>query len=537
MTSETWETGGSRSRAFVASAIHTYHNGRKDALPRGVVVTAGRVARFFDPDSRAVRRAITAVDVLDFGSAVITPGFIDAHNHQPSAAKDTAELRTAHVRSLDELQAVLAGEARRRRDGTWISTEHSLTVSQLGLGRLPTAVELDVATDRHPVAVRFGAHTMVLNSAGLEAAGFTRSAADPTGAVIERHPSTGAPLGPIREYGAINSVLPHLARLAPAEYRDALRAVQLDYAAAGVTSVRVPGLRPGDLPAYQRVLLDDGRLSNRVFGGPRIDPTAEAEEQLATVRSWEATTGFGGDWLALDAVKIFVDGGIETAADGYDQLFLDRARLVHLASNAVDRGWSVTCHAVSETAVEIVLDAYDMVAPKLHPGSRLIIEHGFHITSRQLRRAAKSGVWLSTQPAILAVEGDLLTSRSAGHDLSRLCPLNTAQASGVRCALGSDWNATPGTRVRPFSPLASVEVAASRRTAAGKPLGAREAVDRSTAMYLHTRAPAELLGRDDLGGLWAGAHADFVALSADPSVEGAAPEVVATVVGGQPVKL
>jgi imidazolonepropionase-like amidohydrolase len=51
-------------------------------------------------------------------------------------------------------------------------------------------------------------------------------------------------------------------------------------------------------------------------------------------------------------------------------------------------------------------------------------------------------------------------------------------------------------------------------------------------MYLHTRAPAELVGADDLGGIWPGARADLVALSGDPAdgVDGLT--VAATITGG-----
>jgi predicted amidohydrolase YtcJ len=517
------ETGWPRPEALVvADAVQTYHSGRLDRLPRGIVVGAGRVLALVDPDDRALRRDLL---VRDLSGCVVVPGFIDAHNHQPTAARDIGEVETAHVRSLPELRAVLAAAAGEASPGTWVSTEHCLTVSQLGLGRLPTAAELDGVTPEHPVAVRFGAHTMVLNSLGLARSGIP---ADPPGGVVDH--VDGRPTGTIREYGATRYVLDLLRPRDPAQLVPAMREVQRRYAAQGITGVRVTGLRPGELGIYQALLAEDGRLGNRVFGGPRIDPTLDTDAQLDVIRGWEARTGLGGEWLRLDAVKIFVDGGIETSADGVDHRFLGPSELGRLVRCAVERGWSVTCHAVSGAAVDLVLDAYADVAGA---GGRRCLEHGFRITPEQLARAASLGVWLSTQPAIASVEGALLAASLGPAAMESLCPLATALRLGVRCALGSDWNATPGTDGRPFSPLASVEAAVTRRTMYGQRLGTAEAVDVGTAMYLHTRAPAELVGADDLGGIWPGARADLVALTGDPADGVTGLRVAATVTGGR----
>jgi predicted amidohydrolase YtcJ len=521
-----------RRTLVVADGVRTYHTGAEQRLPRGVVLGGGRIVGFVDPDDREARRSLTDATVVDLSGSVLVPGFFDAHNHQPTAARDLDEVETAHVRSLEELLRAISEAAEERPPGAWVSTEHALTGSQLGLRDLPTAEMLDRATRQHPVAVRFGAHTMALNSRALEESGVAALVTDPPGGVVDRDAS-GRPLGPIREYGAVHMVLDRLEPRPADRLPDAMRVVQARYAAGGITAVRVTGLRPGDLAIYQSLVRTDGRLANRVFGGPRVDPTQSKHAQLAMISGWEVATGFGGQWLRLDAVKIFVDGNIETAVGGHSHLFLDLPHLSELVECAVSRGWSVACHATSEVAVDMVLDAYAAVADRLPAGGRLTIEHGFFASHRQLARAAALGVWFSTQPAIATVEGRLLAATLDEQTLHTVFPLASALAAGGRCALGSDWNATPGTRVRPFSPLRSVRAAVTRRMADDLVLGAQEAVDVATALYLHTRAPAQLVGADDLGGLWPGARADLVALSADPCQELDGAEVVATLVAGE----
>ena len=518
---------------FIADAVHTFHHGRAKHLPRAIVVRGSRIERFADPEARHERRIWSGLTVHDLRGHVVIPGLFDAHNHQPTAARDVGQVRVAHARNVDDLLAALAEAATRQPAGGWITTEHALTVSQLGRRELPSAEELDVVTPGSPAAVRFGAHTMALNSLALAESGIAAMAGNPRDGVIDRDPATGRALGPIREYGAIAMVLDKLRKPLAGESASSMRLTQRKYARTGITSVRVPGLRPGDLAVYQSLLRSDGRLGTRVFGGPRLDPTHAHADKLALIRSWEAVTGFGSEWLRLDAVKIFVDGGFETSLHGPTHLFLEVAELEELVGCAVGRGWSVACHAVSREAIDLTLDAFERISESVAECPRLVIEHGFFATPQQLERAARIGVWLSTQPAVAYMDAELIRGNLPSRVVEQSFPLASALARNVMCALGSDWNATPGSDQRPFDPLQTVRTAVTRMCADGSVLALGEAISVDVAFYLHTRAPAQLVGAEDLGGLWKGSIADFIALDGDPLADVHDGKVVATVLGGQ----
>lgn len=520
-------------RTYVADAAYSFHDGTARRLPRAVVVQGNRVVRLLDPDRRHVRAEIARTEQHDLTGCVLIPGLIDAHNHQPTAARDVLEVRTATARSLSQLRDLLAEAALRTPVGEWITTEHSLTLSQLGGGALPVAGDFDPVTPDHPVAVRFGAHTMVLNSVALERIGVAAGVADPPGGVIDRAAPTGEPLGPIREYGATRLVLEQLTPPTDERLVGALRAVQREYAAAGLTSVRVPGLRPADLGLYQELLRTDGRLANRMFGGPRLDPVATQEEKLATIDDWPSPAGFaGGGWIGLHAVKIFVDGGIETALDGRTHLFLDRSELVGLFRAAAARGWPVACHAVTPTAIGLVLEAYEQAGRVDEAPPALTIEHGYLATADQLARIGRLGIWLSAQPAIADLESTLIHRSLGEAEATASFPLASALRREVPCVLGSDWNATPGSSTRPFDPLRSIRAATDRIGADGRHLGSAEQISVETAFYLHTKAPALMIGRSDLGLLWPGACADVVVLDADPLTDLDQVAVAASIVDG-----
>lgn len=463
--------------------------------PWGVRLSHGRiheVVRLAGAGSDAFGPA-----VVDRRGGTLTPGFIDAHNHQPSAARDALVTETAHVSDINELVAVVAEQAAGREPGRWIVTERSLTRAQLAEGRFPTATELDAATLCHPAAVRFGAHALVLNHAGLRASGLAERSDDPPGGWLERD-DDGRPSGPVHEYGATHLVERLLDRPTGAELRRSLRTVQRKYLEAGITSVRVPGVRPGELDWFAPQD-DDTATRPRVFAAVRVDPNLSHDEKRAFITDHPRRTGQGDDHLRIDALKLFVDGGVDPPEDDTHTMFLDPDELTALSTAAVEAGWSVTCHAVTWLAVQHVLDAYDAVRRRHGHRPSLAIEHAVFASPAQLRRAARLSVWLSLQPALRELNAHVITALPPPAR-NQACPLADALSAGARVALGSDWNATPRSRTRPFAP---------RRTLAAATTGP-QAVAPDIALRLHTRGSGALVGHPSLGSLVPGAPADLL---------------------------
>lgn len=489
--------------------------------PVSILILNGRF-RSIVPASEESAVRPPGVPVLDLSDLLVMPGLIDAHNHQQSAARDRLTVAVAHVDSIPTLVAELEKAARTRSAGSWIVSERSLTRAQLQEHRFPTARELDARIADHPVAVRFGAHAMALNTAALAASGLLQLESDPVGGVLERDDDGGL-LGPIHEYGAIRSVERCLLTPSDQDHVQALEATITDYLSVGLTGVRVPGMRPGELAWYQ-ALEERSDLRMRVAACVRTDTNAPFGEKVAAYRSWQVRTGFGSDRLWLDAIKIFVDGGVQPFGSP-TTVFVDPDELERLVLEASGRSWAVTCHAVSQEAVSAALSAYAAVrASGLHT-IRLAIEHAFWASVEQVERARDLGVWLSVQPNLDAINAHHLTSGNGRT--ARSIDIRNAFETGARVALGSDWNATPGTRERPYSPLRSIATVVE------------SGLDPATALDLHTRQVGLLMGRDDVGALRKGHHADLVAypdvtdlegLLADPGV---APATV--IVGGDVV--
>lgn len=73
------QTLGFAADPFVEGPGAARHSSRQ-----GVLIVAGRIVALGDPD--ALRAAHPEVRVHDYGSALISAGFVDAHVHYPQTA-------------------------------------------------------------------------------------------------------------------------------------------------------------------------------------------------------------------------------------------------------------------------------------------------------------------------------------------------------------------------------------------------------------------------------------------------------------------
>src|SRR5262249_5903404 len=151
----------------------------------------------------------------------------------------------------------------------------------LAEGRMPTAAELDQATQQHPVWVKRGGHVGSANSAALKIAGITRETAEPAHGKIKRLPD-GSPEGELEAAPALNLV-EKIIPPPPFEQRvaDLSNACRV-YTAYGIGTVRDPIVTNDQMLVYL-ALWERGELTVRsrpmylVQPGPVADRIAQIE--------------------------------------------------------------------------------------------------------------------------------------------------------------------------------------------------------------------------------------------------------------------
>lgn len=470
-----------------------------------LLVRAGRVAAFGSYDQvRAL--AAPGARVEDLGDAVVTPGLTDAHVHLTTFG---LSLRRVDLNAAATLQDGVERIRRAAAEGEgWV---RGIGWDAHRWGRLPTRQELDAVSGKRPCWLQsHDIHGAWLNTAALKICGITAGTPDPEGGKIVRD-NEGEPTGILLE-NAVKLAEPHLPPETPAERRDALRAAREAVHRLGLTgvhSVEVTGLE--DFAS----LAEEGPLRLRVL---QAIPLARLSAAIETgVRS-----GFGGEWLRIGGVKMFLDGalGSRTAWMREPYVGSDSRGIATLPADefrahvrrAAQAGIASTVHAIGDAAVALALDV--LATTKLPVPIPHRIEHLQLCPPELWSRAGRSGVVGSMQPVHLMTDIPAAECHW-GHERSRgAYAFGPLRRAGMTLAFGSD------TPVETVDPRLGLFAAVRRVGWNGEPAAEwypENAISREVALRAYTEGPAAAAGlASRQGRLLPGYDADLVAWDRDP---------------------
>jgi predicted amidohydrolase YtcJ len=537
-------------RRFVSDVI--LYNGSiltmDERRPRAtaLVVRDARVLAVGGDGVLALRR--DATEVVDLRGRTVSPGFIDAHHHITLAAWYARGVDLLDCRSVAEaLERVSAGVADASDNGWFFAYNYS--PRHFGRGHGLTRADLDrVAGDLPVLVMHFSFHEAIVSSAGLRAAGIDRSTPDPFGGRIVRDRG-GEPTGELLEtaVGPVEA----LARLSAAEagYEQWVMALE-QYCqglfAAGITHICDPGI-DAMLEGYVRRARREGRLPLPV---QMLFVSKNGLFQPPMDRLDGPVTGEFVDGVPIGALKLFADGGSRCAVCvglgeslagvaslvgravrsrhpglllaasaperphwGEDHrlhvgyLHYPPGELASLCAVAHERGFQLAIHAACNAGIEETIRALAGLSPGPY---RHRVEHLVSLDRDQMRRLADLGVIGVVQPTYIAQLGDEWEAMPAAPRLKSV-PLRDLHDAGIPLAGSSD------APIAPYSPLAGMRAAITRRTANGLTHQADQAITPLEALRLWTTGgalAANLPG--EIGVLCAGARADLVILSANP---------------------
>ena len=457
--------------------------------------------------------------VVDAPDHTVLPTFDDTHTHLIYAAMGAFAVPVHQAANMTEFLALVRERAASTPDGEWITTTTNWQELNLEERRMPTALELDRATDRHPVLVQRGGHNGVLNSYGLRLAGITAATPSPPGGIIG-HTDDGKPNGRL-----IDAALHMVGHLLPTPDVDQ-RIAGLDYAshayaATGIGAVRDCAVPLPDLDVLAKTHAS-GRLGTRVRAlvmaqGARDD--AQVDQMLDAIEPWRYR---GDPWLRVWGLKFVLDGGLEAGAteepyvdhDDFCGLLLwPPDALTRAVERVVRRGWRVGTHAYGDRAVRTVIDIYERVLERNPwvPPRALVIEHGGLASAEQQARAVALGLPVTIQQPLLHDTAHVELGYWGPERVARLFPAREWVDAGALVTGGSDFP------VGIFGAMRSVWGLATRQTVAGVQ-GPDYAVSVDEAISMHTTAAARLLGEEDYrGSLAPGRLADLTMWNADPT--------------------
>ncbi len=443
------------------------------------------------------------------------PGLIDAHGHVIGMGFQLMLLDLSDTNSLAEAQAAIRKYAAENPEMPWI-IGRGWNQEKWGLGRFPTASDLDAAVPDRPVWLeRVDGHAGWANSAAMAAANVTAASKAPEGGRIEM--AAGKPSGVFVDAAValVDSAKPKpLAR----DIDRALYLAQQKLLSQGITAIADMGTSIAEWQSYRRAG-DKKQLAVRILSyGGDID-------NMAIIAGSEPTPWLYDDHLRMVGVKLYLDGALGSRgawlkapysdAPGQKGLpLLTPAQLRNKMVRASMDKFQVAIHAIGDAANAEALDAIADLTADLPGERRWRIEHAQIVDPVDIPRFAQLGVIASMQPVHQTSDRVMAEARLGPDRLKGAYAWRSLRNAGVRLAFGSD---TPVESANPFPGIAA---AISRTDAAGQPFGGwrpEETVSRETALDGFTRTAAFAgFAEDRIGTLMPGMRADFVIVDADP---------------------
>lgn len=527
---------------------------------RVVIYEAGHVVTMSGPDcqsfavrdgqvlatgtTEALQRDHPHAEHVSWPGATIIPGLNDAHLHIAQAADIMLEVDLSYpgVSSLAQLKAKITEAARDVEPGSWILAA-SYDDGKVSGGRL-TRVELDAAAGSHPVLVNHVAgHWGVLNTRGLQAAGFSDDSPDPDGGALGRDPA-GHLDGTVFEQAMFDVAYPQLSRRGttiieqPGMERrlQGLTLAQKRFHAAGLTSVGDALVGPDDIDMLLQAR-NRGLLTMRVGMLLSAEYYDRYDELVAAVGD--------DDLLKIMGVKGFIDGAlggrtclVEEPFEGtQDHGIQSRSRgeLQDLVHRAQADGIRVGIHANGDRGITMVVDELESAAGRFpRPGLHHRIEHCSIVTPELVRRIARLGCAVTPFGSYAYYHGGKLLDWYGQDRVNRMFAHRWFLDEKVCVAGASDYFCGP------YQPLLGIQSCVTRTGFDGAPVGTNQRITPREALACYTVNSAVAAGDGATRGRLApGFAADFTVLGTDPTVAPAdslaQTPVVATYIGGAPV--
>ena len=488
----------------------------------------GEVVRFtglvFDDDGvitqvleRGEERPADVEYGIDGQGRVMLPGMIDAHVHVMGIGFGALLLDLSDTTSLEDALAKIKAFAEENPGRPWI-LGRGWNQEKWGLGRFPTAEDLDAVVSDRPVWLqRVDGHASWANSMAMERAGVTAANTDPSGGRIIRKTGSRDPAGVFVDAAEalVNTVVP-----APRpEDRDAaLAKAQEILLEHGITAVADMGTSIEDWQTFRRAG-DTGRL------GIRIMSYATDADTMTLIAGSGPTPWLYDDKLRMGGIKLYLDGALGSRGANLKEPYADEpqttglplltpAQLRNIMSRAAMDNFQTAIHAIGDAANSDVLRAIEELSETYSGDRRWRIEHAQVVDPAELAEFGKHGVIASMQPLHQTSDRTMAEARLGPDRLEGAYAWRSVLKVGGRLAFGSD------APVEPADAFAGLAVAISRTDENGEPFGGwipSEAVSREAALKAFT-SDAAFAGFADgkFGRLVPGERADFILVDRDP---------------------
>ncbi|MFC1509301.1 amidohydrolase [Candidatus Omnitrophota bacterium] len=456
--------------------------------------------------------------IIELGGKLVIPGLIDAHVHLRGYGISLLSLDFRGTTSFGQIIDMVAEKAKTLEPGEWI-LGRSWDQNDWDIKKLPSHKALSNAVPDNPVYItRVDGHAAIVNKKGMDMAGITARTKDPDGGEIIRT-TNGRPTGVFidRAMGLVSKMIPDNP---PERTREAIVLAGERCLEAGLTGVHDAGTSTATIDHY-KYLIDNDKLGIRVYA--MLHPPAH--EGAVDYLKKNRLIGYGGNFLTVRSIKLFIDGALgsrgalmfEPYSDrpGYSGLTMNSGeRALELSLDALAAGFQMCTHAIGDMGNSIILDAYEQALRKQPSHDhRFRVEHAQIVSLNDIPRFSASGVLPSMQPTHATSDMYWAEDRVGPERIKGAYAWRKFLDSGTIIPCGSDCP------VEEINPMLGLYAAITRQDNKGWPEGGwypEENMTREEALRGFTIWAAYSAFQENiLGSIEPGKLADMVVLSKD----------------------
>jgi predicted amidohydrolase YtcJ len=480
--------------------------------------------------------------VYDAKGMMITPGFVDTHNH--GGGEDllfgviVGDPYGAEFTTIAAIQDKLRKKAATLSPGTWVQAKF-YDSTKVKDNRYINRHDLDAVSTDHPIQIMHrGSHSWFYNTLALTMAGITKNTPDPVGGTYdkdERGELTGRVTDaanqvfrkPMGKYETFSPAEETRRKLAGVEF------ISKKFTEQGVVSV----CHNEDVLTEMQLARAKGTLLHRV----NYEVVGDLMEAMIKTG---IKTGFGDEVLRLGATtEHTTDGAISSRTAAISRTYIGitppykgnlmlTAEQIEPWTERVHRaGIRPNCHANGDVAIDNVLTAYEQAFRKFPaPDIRPRITHCSVLNDGLIRRIKAMNACPSEFSTYLYYNADKFGAFGAEF-MKMTMPFRSLLDSGIKVSTSSDFGAGP------YQPLMAIQGMVTRKGFNGQTWGINQKVTVDEAILCGTLNGAYATAEEKIkGSITPGKLADYVVFSDD--LHAIDPEkilgvkVVQTVVGG-----
>lgn len=363
---------------------------------------------------RQILNKYSAEEYIDANQKEIYPGFIDAHAHILSYARQKLSVNLVGCKSFDEMLVRI--EKYQSKHNREFIIGRGWDQSLWG-DEMPTNERLNELFPNLPVCLfRIDGHALLANSYLIKESNvISKFHADPelrNGGYILTKTVKENPFPPMGreplEYetptgvfvdNAMNPILDILPDFPKHELSKAILEVQDELLMYGITGVHEAGLKYDEFRLLEK-LMTDGDFHLNIYG--MLLPTEK------NIEFAQKNGIYKKESMLIRSFKVYGDGALGSRGAFLKKVYTDQhdhsgylttslERMKDISELCEETGYQMNTHAIGDSTNRLMLELYQRIY-KVNPDHRWRIEHAQIVDPNDFRLFAKAGVFPSVQP-------------------------------------------------------------------------------------------------------------------------------------------